>query len=548
MKSFFIAAFLILSAVPVLAQSSASDSVVVSDASNVALNQDNPSVIISRKDKHLIVVGASSDYDDMDNNGMLAYTTTDMGKTWASSRLPLTVNQNFYTYGEPAVVCDNSGTFYYAYITNDGADSAGNISFATSPDGKNWKNETPINNNTTLAGFPDGVSICVDNSPLSPRVGRVYAVWNQYFSDPLLFTQQGVTISWSDNGCKTWSTPKLLGSSDDYQEVRTGKNGEIYVSVSDSNGFGQLLFTSIDGGNTFDSQGELIGLFRSYPYFPIDATTGYTRLKGSVGFAAFPYISFDVDLTTNRIHCVFGDFQDSLAIQYYVYSDDNGKNWSDQEIVGLSVGDPISADRFDPSVSVDQKTHEAYILYYSSESDVKNIMTAPFRIRVRDTTKQMLSATFDPLVVERSATTDPYIGDHTASDAYDSIYVAGWTQNKTGLSDGDVFVYVSSPKSAKNGVEVPVLLHSNSAWLSAPYPNPSSGKNISFSYYLPHASNINLDLFDATGKLVRHLLSASKEEGSYVEQFSLANITEGSYMIRMVTDTGQLSRKLVIMK
>ncbi len=548
MKIFVIAALVLFSVPTLLAQTVVTDSIVVSDASNVALNQDNPSVAISHKDKRLIVVGSASDFTDMDNNGMLAYATTDMGKSWASSRLPMPINPDFYIYGEPSVTSDNAGDFYYAYITNDGVDSGGNISIATSTDGKNWKNAVPINNNLTNFGYPDGVMLCVDNSPTSTHQGRVYAIWNQYYSDPLLFLEQGVTIAWSDNGCKTWSTPKFLGASDDYQQVRTGKNGEIYVSCSDTAGLGQLLFVSTDGGATFTDPAETIGFsfFTSYPYYPIDATTGYTRLKGSSGFAAFPYISFDVDLSTNRIHAVYGDYQDSMAIQYYVFSDNNGKNWSDPEIVGITETDTTSSDRFDPSISVDQKTHEAYVLFYSSETDPHNILTAPYRLRIRDTVKQMLSPAFDPLVVERSASTDAYIGDHTSSDAFDSIYVGAWTQNKIGLSDGDVFVFVSSPKSAKSEVEIPVVLHSHAVWLSAPYPNPSNGKNISLNYYLPRSTNLTLDLFDATGKFVRHLISETKGEGSFSEEFSLVNIPTGSYTIRMVTGEGQLSRKFVI--
>jgi hypothetical protein len=548
MKSIFLVVF-VFSFIPftVFAQPIGTNNEKVVDVSDSPLDQDNAAVAISRKDKNNIVIAAASDFDDMDNNGMPAYYTTDNGATWAGSRLPMPINPNFYIYGEPSIASDNAGNFFFAYRTGDGsevADSAGNISIATSSDGgKTWINAKPINNNNQAFGHPEAPSITVDNLASSPNHGRVYVVWDQFFSaaDSEL-TYGGVYIAWSNDKCKTWSVPKFLGASNDYQQVKTGKNGEIYVSCSDSLGVGHVLFVSTDAGATFTDPAHLISGFNSYPMFTIGLDSGYTGLKGFLGFAAFPYVSFDVDLKTNRIHAVYGDYQGDIAILYYSYSDNNGVTWSD----AVGISDTSSSDRFDPYVSVDQKTGEVYVLFYSSEADpIGNVLTAPYRIRISDMQKQMLSPAFNPYSVEATDSTPAYIGDHTASDAFDSVYIGVWTQNRAGYKDGDVFAYISTP-STKNGITEPVMIHSQQYWLSSVYPNPGDGKNISLQYYLPHASSVHFDLYDATGKLLKQLIERHLAEGTYSENFSANTIAEGTYIIRMTTEESTLSQKIII--
>jgi hypothetical protein len=546
MKIFIIVFILAFACVEVIAQTSTTDSLVV-NVSNASLNQDNSSVSINRKNKNPIVIGAASDYVDMDNNGISAYTSTDTGKTWNIFRLPLPSDQLFNS-GPPSLASDNAGNFYYAYITNDDADSAGSIAIATSTDGKIWKNATYIDNNPAPDhyGFPDGVFLTVDNSIHSSHYGRVYAVWDQFYSDLSLILEQGAYIAWSDNQCKTWTKPKFLGSSDDYQMVRTGKNGEIFVAISDSSSLSQQLYLSTDGGSTFVAPISLSRLLFHYPFYSTGLNTGYSVLKGSQGFAAAPYNSLDIDINNNRIYWIYGNYEADVASLHYEFSDNLGMNWSTQQIIGINLLD--SADRFDPCVSIDQTTGDAFVLYYSSESDKKNVLVAPYRLRLSDVLPdqpQILSPSFNPLIVEKSSSSAPYIGDRISSDAFGGVYVGSWTQNRAGFVDGDVFAYVSIT-SSKNSVMTPIMIHSHKLWLSPVFPNPSQGKKVSTSYYLPHSTNITFDLYDESGRRAKHLADKQVQEGSYTEEFTLDNLAPGSYVIRMVTEDDIVSQKFVV--
>ena len=213
-----------------------------------------------------------------------------------------------------------------------------------------------------------------------------------------------------------------------------------------------------------------------------------------------------------------------------------------------TIGGVDSADRFDPWVSVDQKTGNAYVSYFSSESDPKNIQTAAYRLQLKDVlgSPQMVGTAFNPLVVEKTLTDGPYIGDHTTSDAFDSVYVEAWTQSRAGFTDGDVFAFVSHQTSGTSSVEMPVMVHSKNPWLSAPYPNPSNGKKMTISYYFPHAGHFTLDLFDALGRDIKHLTDGDNSEGSVTKEFDLGNISAGSYIVRMVTDNTVISKKLIV--
>ncbi|MEI8133637.1 MAG: T9SS type A sorting domain-containing protein [bacterium] len=517
-----------------IAQSSSVSHVI--DVSDAILDQDNGSVAISRADKNVIVIGAASDFADMAANGMLAFYTADRGATWQSSRLPLPASTDVFAWGAPSVISDDNGTFYYAYLTNDGADSAGHIAVASSTNGgKTWVNAAPVSVASTQYGFPDMPSIWIDRSATSTKNGRIYCAWDQFYSaDSSQF--KGAYIAWSDDKCKHWSTAKFLGPCDNYVEVRTGKNGEVFVSSSDSIGLSHQLFISKDFGTSFGLPSDIAG-FTSYPTYAND--TALTILKGITGFAAFPYLSVDVDLASNRIHAVYGDYEGDAASLYYRYSDNVGATWS----AAIGISDTSSSDRFDPWVSVDQKTHEAYLFFYSSESDANNQFVAPYRQRLRDSSKERVSTPYNPLVVESVGGSSPYIGDHTASDAFDSVYVGVWTQNRSGHNDGDVYAYISSPKGKS---AVPVLVHSSTLWLSPVYPNPTSNHSTSIRYYLPEATDVSFDLFDISGSNLSHLADSHHDEGSYSQQLQLGGIAPGTYIIRLSTSDGQLSQKVIV--
>ena len=79
--------------------------VTVSDGREPGMRPCEPSVAISRVDGNRIVIGAIPDR---------AYLSSDGGRTWQLSRL----KSRFGVWGDPVVVSDPKGIFYYFHLAN----------------------------------------------------------------------------------------------------------------------------------------------------------------------------------------------------------------------------------------------------------------------------------------------------------------------------------------------------------------------------------------------------------------------------------------------
>jgi hypothetical protein len=127
------------------------------------------------------------------------------------------------------------------------------------------------------------------------------------------------------------------------------------------------------------------------------------------------------------------------------------------------------------------------------------------------------------------------------------VYVGTWTENRAKHIDGEVIAFISYPKPAGNSsVGNSIVIHSENPWLSSPFPNPVTGHQVSFNYFLPQSSHIVFELFDINGKKMSLLADRTSESGTYSEDFSLAGIPSGTFFLRMTAGTWQTSKKLEI--
>jgi hypothetical protein len=101
--------------------------------------------------------------------------------------------------------------------------------------------------------------------------------------------------------------------------------------------------------------------------------------------------------------------------------------------------------------------------------------------------------------------------------------------------------YEGRPVMAK-AVELPesFLLHQN-------YPNPFNPKT-TIDFELPQATDVSLDVFNATGQHVATLVSGHLEAGEHTAEWDATGFASGIYMYRLKAGAYSGTRKMVLLK
>jgi len=77
-------------------------------------------------------------------------------------------------------------------------------------------------------------------------------------------------------------------------------------------------------------------------------------------------------------------------------------------------------------------------------------------------------------------------------------------------------------------------------------PNPASD-NTTIFYGLNEASQVNIDLYDLSGKLIQHLYDGNDGAGSYVRNLNVENLTSGTYLVSTKAGNGSpVVSKLIV--
>ncbi|SRR5579883_3201028 len=465
------------------------DTISRADISRLKVDEDEPSIAVSRSNPNVIVAGAND--DNMAQASMPAYISTNAGSSWTTFRLPLVMVNAYQAYGDPMIVSDDKGTFYYSFlIANDFGWS--DLMVAHSTDGVHWTLGNPVlGKEQNDTAFEDKETIAIDrNAETSPHYGRLYIAWTKYLGD----TNGSAIhlIAHSDDKGATWSTPVQYTTRYGYFALlRIGQGGTVFISSSkepDST-TGHGLSISEDGGETFHD--VPIADVMDYPRQPFQR-----GLKGPNGFRAFPYAAFDVDPLSNHIYMAFGSYDDmaDAAIQRLAESTDKGIHWTNPKM----IGNPslLGNDHFDPWITFDPILKHPYVVLYSSEEDpTLNLFTRAVTCDFSSpsTLLPLSSRLFDPLVDTVNGW--DFIGDYIGADAYNGTFAAAWTENRPGHTDGDIFAYVSAPVAAVDPVQQINAFEANIGDIT---PNPSFDRS-SLTASSNTATTVALSVYNTNG-------------------------------------------------
>ncbi len=78
------------------------------------------------------------------------------------------------------------------------------------------------------------------------------------------------------------------------------------------------------------------------------------------------------------------------------------------------------------------------------------------------------------------------------------------------------------------------------------FPNPTAGET-TISFTLLKSSDMNVDLLDLTGRRVKAIFSGTRPAGSNMEYFDTSSLAQGMYVVRIVADGQQITRRISVM-
>ena len=115
------------------------------------------------------------------------------------------------------------------------------------------------------------------------------------------------------------------------------------------------------------------------------------------------------------------------------------------------------------------------------------------------------------------------------------------------------FGYVTLGRKKKTNVQAkPIVATPGHPMLAQNYPNPFNATT-TISYFIPHASQVKLDVYDLTGKRTKNLIDAFKSAGWHTLKWDGKNdqnvdISSGVYVISLVTGRMHYSKKVILIK
>ena len=312
-----------------------------------------PSIAISKTNPDVIVAGAILNK---------VYTSSDGGKTWKNNGL----KSKFGVYGDPCVVSDYNGGFYYLHLSDPSGKGWMDASLLdrivcqySNDNGKSWTEGNSIGNNGSKDQDKEWAAI-------DPISGEICATWTQFDlydskeksdSTTILFSKSnGADSDWSEAVRISQFGGDCLDGDNTVEGAvpAYGPMGEIYVAwaLNDT-----IFFDySLDGGESWlDSDiraGEITGGWDQ-------VIPGINRCNG------MPVTKVDLSNGPNRgtIYINYTDQENGTddTEVWLIKSVDGGLNWSEKIKVN---SDDSGKHQFFTWMDIDEATGYIYVVYY----------------------------------------------------------------------------------------------------------------------------------------------------------------------------------------
>ncbi len=458
------------------------------------------------------------------------YFSQDGGQTWM--RGDLVSNQNG-VYGDPCLITDTAGNFYYFHLSNPPQGSwidrivCQRYNLATGM----WNDGSYTGKNGTKV--QDKPWVVVDSV-----TNTLYVTWTQFdvYNSNDTTKHSNIHFSKSTDMGDTWSTPIRINevSGDCLDNDNTvegavpaiGPNGEIYVAWSGPVGI--VFDRSLDGGQTWLDNDIFIS----------DQPGGWTYdVPGIYRCNGLPITCCDISNSPYRgtIYVNWTDQRngpDDTDV-WLSKSTDGGNTWS----TPLRVNDDAPGrQQFFSWMTVDGANGDIYIIFYDRRNYIDN-HTDVYLARSTDGGNTFENIKISDTPFNPMAST--FFGDYTNITAHNGLVHPIWTR----LDFSTLSVW-----TANIDMSVGIIKNQTAmAGLGKIYPNPFKKiTNITFS--LSQQAIVSLSINDVYGRKIATILeNKTMQAGTYTEIFNaLTNhLVPGVYYINFKYGRKILKRKIV---
>ena len=383
-----------------------------------------PTIAINPKNPNNIVAGSV-----LDN----VYYTKDGGKTWKKQKLA----SPFGVYGDPAIIADDKGKFYYFHLSDP---TGGQGGYDTEKLDRIVVQKSDDGGETWSAGESIGLNHPKDQDKqwaTTDGKGNVYVTWTQFdkYGDADPACQSNILFSMSRNG-KKWTDPVVIsqtpGNCIDDDNTAEGAvpavtfDGKAFIAWGNQGKI--FLDRSFDGGERWLNNDITVTEQKGGWDIKIP---GHDRCNG------MPVLMTDNSKGPYRgsLYIVWADQrkgEDDTDI-WFTRSHNFGDNWSTPARVN---DDGPGKHQYLPWMAVDQATGYVYIVYYDrrnyddEKTDVYLAYSADGGGNFKNV--KISEAPFTPQ-------DDKFFGDYNNISAHKGVITPVWTR----MVDGKTSVWTA---------------------------------------------------------------------------------------------------------
>jgi Secretion system C-terminal sorting domain len=475
---------------------------------------NEPSIIIDPKNTNNLIAGVNIDR---------TFSSTNGGLSW----MPKIVNSTHGVWGDPCVLVDTLGDFYYFHLSNPSSEG-------------DFLDRIVCQKTTDLgASFTNGSFTGVDGTSqhdkhwtaIDRRTNTIYLTWTKFeaYGSNLSTDSTYIMFSKSTDLGLSWSNPKRINKTagdcvDSDNSVMgavpaVGPNGELYVSWASPNG---LAFNkSMDGGDTWLAE-ELI--ISTMPGGWDLVIPGLDRSNG------LPVINCDVSTGPSRgtIYVNWADQRNGVNNTdiWLVKSIDNGVTWTNPQLVN---DDTTQKHQFLTWMTIDQSNGNLYFIFYDRRDHDDNATDVYLGIS-NDAGNTILNRKISasPFTPSDQA----FFGDYNNITAHNNIVRPIWTRVQNG--NNSVWTDVTPIDQTIAGIEN-IDEFTNTIFDFESSPNPS--ENTTYIYFkTKRPGKISITLLDLNGKELLHIVENKQVEiGKYAERIDFNNfdLPKAVYLIKV---------------